>query len=124
MRRGQLAILPVPEGRKAERRVVNLAASLRDPGASVMDAEIVDLSTTGFGAETATPIAIGTQVWLKLPGLEPTSSHCVWSEGCRAGFEFASPLHPATLDLVILTGRKPVVKRHFGKPAAAAARTI
>lgn len=115
MRKGQLAILPVPEGRRAERRVVNLAASLREPGASLMDAEIVDLSTTGFGAETASPIAIGTQVWLKLPGLEPTSSHCVWSEGDRAGFEFATPLHSATLDLVITTGRRPAVKRHFGK---------
>ena len=103
---------------------MNLAASLRDPGASVMDAEIVDLSTTGFGAETATPIAIGTQVWLKLPGLEPTSSHCVWSDGDRAGFEFATPLHSATLDLVIATGRKPMVKRHFGKIPAQVGRTL
>jgi hypothetical protein len=117
-----LAILPVPEGRKAERRVVNLAASLRDPGASLIDAEILDLSTTGFGAETQAPIAVGTQVWLKLPGLEPTSSHCVWSEGQRAGFEFANPLHHATLDLISATGRKPVVKRHFGKFPAAAGR--
>jgi hypothetical protein len=115
-----LAILPVPEGRRAERRVVNLAASLRDPGASVLDAEIVDLSTNGFRAETATAIPIGTQVWLKLPGLEPTSSHCVWSEGLVAGFEFASPLHVATLDLVIATARKPMIKRHFGKQPAAA----
>ncbi len=119
MRQGQLAILPVPEGRKAERRVVNLAASLREPGASVIDAEIVDLSTTGFGAETEMPIEMGTQVWLKLPGLEPTSSRCVWIDGKRAGFEFSSPLHAATLDLVIATSRKPVVKRHFGKPGHA-----
>lgn len=124
MRKGQLAILPVPEGRSAERRVVNLAASLREPGASVVDTEIVDLSTTGFGAETEMPIETGTQVWLKLPGLEPTSSRCVWVDGKRAGFEFANPLHPATLDLIIATGRRPVVKRHFGKPAAQAGRTL
>lgn len=117
MRKGQLAILPVPEGRKTERRVVNLAASLREPGASVVDAEIVDLSTHGFGAETDVPLECGCQVWLKLPGLEPTSSRVVWVEGRRAGFEFATPLHQATLDLVISTGRKPMVKRHFGAVA-------
>ena len=119
MRKAHLAILPTPDGRRAERRIVNLAASLREPGASLTEAEVVNLSVTGFAAETEAPLEAGAHVWLKLPGLEPTSSRCVWIDGKRAGFEFSSPLHAATLDLVIATSRKPVVKRHFGKPGHA-----
>ena len=40
MSKGQLAILPVGEGRSAERRIVNLAARLREPGASIAEAEV------------------------------------------------------------------------------------
>jgi PilZ domain len=121
LRRGHIAILPTPEGRKAERRVVNLAASLREPGASLVDAEVTDLSVTGFGAETDAPLEPGTQVWLKLPGLEPASSRVIWAEGRKAGFEFLTPLHPGTLDIVTAATRRGPMKRHFGVGAASAA---
>jgi hypothetical protein len=114
LRKAHLAILPRGDGRRAERRIVNLAASLREPGASLLDAEIVDLSVTGFGAETAAPLEPGTTVYLKLAGLEPTSCRVVWVEGNKAGFEFMSPLHPATLDTVTAASRSTPVKRHFG----------
>jgi hypothetical protein len=119
VRKAQLAILPTPEGRKAERRVVNLAASLREPGASLADAEVVNLSTTGFAADTKAVLEVGAHVWLKLPGLEPTNSRVVWIDGEKAGFEFVTPLHSATLDLVLAASRKPMVKRHFGVGAVA-----
>jgi len=112
--KAHLAILPVPDGRRAERRVVNLAASLREPGASLVDAEIVNLSVTGFAAESEAPLEIGSHIWLKLPGLEPTNSRVIWVDGRRAGFEFVTPLHPATLELVVSSSRKPPIKRHFG----------
>ena len=121
MRKAHIAILPTPEGRRAERRVVNLAASLREPGASLQEAEVVNLSETGFAAETDAPLEKGAQVWLKLPGLEPTNSRVVWVDGRKAGFEFVTPLHPATLDMVTQISRTPPPKRHFGvgalKPA-------
>jgi hypothetical protein len=123
LRKGHIAILPTPEGRKAERRIVNLAASLREPGASLVDAEVTDLSVTGFGAETDASIEIGTHVWLKLPGLEPANSRVVWVEGRKAGFEFVTPLHPGTLDIVTASTRRPPVKRHFGVGAAASQHT-
>ena len=118
MRKAHLAILPTREGRTAERRVVNLAASLREPGASLADAEVVNLSVGGFAAETDAVLEVGAHVWLKLPGLEPVNSRVVWVEANKAGFEFVTPLHPATLDLVLAAGRRPVVKRHFGVGAA------
>ena len=114
MSKAHLAILPTPDGRRAERRIVNLAASLREPGASLAEAEVVNLSVTGFAVETEAQLEPGGHVWLKLPGLEAANSRVVWVEGGKAGFEFVTPLHPATLDIVAAAARKPAVKRHFG----------
>ena len=115
MTRGQLAILPVPDGRKAERRLVNLAARLRDPGASVAEIEVLNLSTHGFAAQGEFALEPGAHVWLKLPGLEPQNSRVAWVEAGKAGFEFATPLHPATIELLIEANRKPLRRGHFGR---------
>lgn len=114
MSRGQLAILPTPEGRTAERRIVNLAARLREPGASIFDAEVMNLSTDGFMATVPNALEAGTIVWLRLPGLEPQNSRVVWCEDGKAGFQFTNPIHPATIDLLVQTNRKAPPKRHFG----------
>ncbi len=124
MRLGQLAKMPPSDGRRAERRVVNLAAWIRESGAALATAEVLNLSVTGFAADSDMELEIGTCVWLKLPGLEPQNCTVMWVDGTKAGFEFANPLHPATLDLVIATGRRPTVKRHFGKPGAVQGRTL
>jgi PilZ domain len=112
--RAQLAILPVPEGRTAERRIVNLAARLREPGATIVDAEVRDLSTNGFMAEASLKIEPGATIWLKLPGLEPQNSRVAWTEDGKMGCEFSTPLHPLTLEMLIETNRKPAVRGHFG----------
>lgn len=122
MRLGQLAKLATTEGRRAERRVVNMAARLREPGASVAVAGIVNLSTDGFMAETDMPLETGAELWLKLPDLEPQSCRVVWIEDGKAGFEFAVPLHPATLDSLVAAGRKPI-RRHFGPLAEGQSRS-
>ena len=114
MPRGQLAILPSADGRQAERRIVNLAARLRDPGAVTADIEVLNLSVTGFMAEGEVSLEPGSTAWLKLPGLEPQKSRLVWAEGGRAGFEFAAPLHPATLELLVAASRQSIPKGHFG----------
>ena len=115
MTTGQLAILPVPDGRQAERRIVNLAARLRDPGAQVADVEVINLSTSGFMAEGEIGLEPGSHAWLKLPGLEPRNSKLVWVKDGKAGFEFCSPLHPGTIDLLAQLNKKPDrPKRLFG----------
>ena len=118
MTRGQLAILPTPEGRKAERRIVNLAARLRDPGASVAEIDVLNLSTSGFMAEGEIALEPGSHAWLKLSGLEPQNCHVVWVKDGKAGFEFANPLHPATLELLVSASRKPIKRGHFGPQPA------
>ena len=112
--KGQLAFLPVAEGRSAERRIVNLAARLREPGATVVDADVMNLSTDGFMAMTRLALEPGVTAWLKLPGLEPQQSRVVWTEDGKTGFQFTTPIHPATLDMLVQGHRKPVPKRHFG----------
>lgn len=120
MPRGQLAILPPGDGRRATRRIVNLAAHLADPGASIADVEIVNLSTDGFMAHSEhIDLEPGACVWLKISGLEPQNSRVVWVEDGKAGFEFATPLHPATVELVVAAARKPIPKGHFGPQAGA-----
>jgi len=114
MSRAQLAILPVPDGRTAVRRVVNLAAELRELGAWFAEVEVVDLSTDGFMAEVDSTLEVGVHAWLKLPGLTPLNCRVVWSEGGKAGFEFASPVHASAIDQLIASNRKPLRKGHFG----------
>ncbi len=113
MTRAQLAILPIPEGRKAERRIVNLAARLRDPGATLLEVDILDLSTDGFMGR-GVQLEIGTYVWLRVTGLEPQSCRVIWNEDDKAGFEFTTPLHSATVELLIVNNRKPLPRNHFG----------
>jgi len=112
--KAQLAILPPTEGRSAVRRIVNLAAHLRDPGATLVDAEVRDLSTDGFMAEAGLALEPGAIVWLKLPGLEPQSSRVAWAEDGKIGCQFSTPLHPLTLEMLVKASSKPKLKGHFG----------
>jgi hypothetical protein len=114
MHKGQLAKLPAAAGRRAERRVVNLAASLREPGATVADTEVLNLSSDGFMATSDLPLETGQFVYLKLAGLEAQKSLVVWVEGDKAGFQFISPLHPGQIDELIVTERKAIPRNHFG----------
>jgi hypothetical protein len=114
MSKGQLAVLPVADGRSAERRIVNLAARLRDPGATIAEVEVRDLSTDGFMAETSLTLETGATIWLKLPGLEPQNSRVAWSEDGKIGCQFSTPLHPLTLEMLVKSARKPPVRGHFG----------
>jgi len=114
MHKGQLAVLPAAEGRRTERRMVNLAASLREPGATVADAEVRNLSIDGFMADCDIPLEPGQHLFLKLPGVEALSCTVVWIDGGKVGFEFTAPLHQATLDQLTAATRKAPPRNHFG----------
>lgn len=87
---------PRPE-RRADRAKADLEAGLRQRGAGAVSIKIVDLSTTGFRASTHLDLLTGTEVWLKLPGLESLPSKVVWMDGDLIGCQFVRPLHPAVL---------------------------
>jgi hypothetical protein len=92
---------PGGEGRRAARKDVVFGAGLRQRGAHAVTIQIVDLSTDGFRAATHLELFPGSDVWLKLPGLESLHSRVVWMHGHMLGCQFVRPLHPAVLDMIV-----------------------
>ncbi|HET9640708.1 MAG TPA: PilZ domain-containing protein [Allosphingosinicella sp.] len=117
----ELSQIPITDGRKAERRIVNLAAALRENGAKTIKAVVVDISVGGFKAEAEEPHQEGDEVWLKLAGLEPRRSRVVWvrdvdkggETGCEIGCEFEWPLHPRELEVIVAPAPRRIVKGVF-----------
>lgn len=109
----ELSQIPITDGRKAERRIVNLAAALREAGARSAKVVVVDISTGGFKAESDETIEEGSEVWLKLPGLEAKRSRVIWTKERDVGCEFESPLHPKELDSIVAPAPRRIVKGVF-----------
>ena len=100
----QLSTEAFDDGRRAARNEVVLGAGLRQRGAHAVTVQIIDLSVTGFRAATHLELMPGSDVWLKLPGLETLHARVVWMRGHMLGCEFARPLHPAVLDMIVRNG--------------------
>jgi hypothetical protein len=89
------------EHRRAERAEVLVGAGLRQRGAHAVTVQVLDLSVSGFRAATHLELMNGTDVWLKLPGLESLHSRVVWMKGHLLGCQFVRPLHPAVLQMIV-----------------------
>ena len=109
----ELSQLPITDGRKAGRRVVNIAAALREEGAKKHAVVVLDISTGGFKCESPEPCEEGSEVWLKLPGFEAKRSRVVWVRGNEAGCEFESPLHPRELEDMVAPAPRKIVRGVF-----------
>ena len=109
----ELSQLPIGDGRKAERRIVNLAAALREDGARTAAIVVLDISTGGFKAEVPEEIEEGSEVWLKIPGWEAKRSRVKWRRDKEAGCEFETPLHDSELQLVVAPAPRRIVKGVF-----------
>jgi hypothetical protein len=95
---------PAPEptsGRRAERVHIEMGAALRQRGAAGVSVQIMDLSTDGFRVATHLDLFEGSDVWLRLGGLEACHAKVVWTSGHLVGCRFTRPLHPAVLDMVV-----------------------
>jgi len=109
----ELSTLPINDGRKAERRILNIAAALREEGATTAAVLVIDISPGGFKLQTEGPLEEGSEVWLKLPGFEARRSHVVWSRDKEAGCEFESELHPADIEILAAPRRRALPKNVF-----------
>jgi len=87
--------------RNSQRLNVDMSAGLRQRGASGVSVRVLDLSTHGFRAATHLELAKGTDVWLRLPGLEPYHAKVAWSEGHYVGCAFERPLHAAVVEMIV-----------------------
>ncbi len=97
---------PPLKGRRAVRIPVSLGAGLRQRGASGISVEVTDLSTDGFRVGSHLELAEGTDVWLRLPGLEPCHARVMWHADNHIGCAFIRPLHPAVLDMLVTRLRR------------------
>ena len=97
----EISTSPAPKPRSAERVEVSFGAALRQRGASGISVQVADLSTTGFRVATHLELQPGTDVWLRLPGLEPCHARAIWCRGHHVGCEFVRPLHPAVLQMIV-----------------------
>lgn len=82
------------EQRRAVRASAPMEISIRERSRSAVAAKIADLSSNGCQLVGGGLLMAGTQLWVRLPGLESMVGNIVWSQGDRAGVIFASPLHP------------------------------
>lgn len=102
------APLPNPgesdDSRRSLRKAVKMRAHLRDRGTTRFEIEVVDLSTTGFRAQTSFTLWPGTTVWLTLPGLAGLEAVVAWRDKFRYGCAFTKPLHPAVFDHIVALG--------------------
>lgn len=78
--------------RRSSRHSVDLEARVRELGESGIDARIVNISETGFMAETDGNFEVGSRVWLMLPGRERANAVVKWTAGDKLGAEFAEPI--------------------------------
>ncbi len=95
----------VTKPRRAVRRDVRICATLRRQGESKFNADVADLSESGFRVESHYLIPTGAQVWLTLPGLAAVPAIVAWSSGHSLGCRFETPLHPAVLDRVVAAAK-------------------
>jgi len=83
---------PGDDRRRATRESVEVDARLRELGTEGTEATVLNISTTGFMAETDGEFGVGARVWLILPGRERANAVVRWTEGKRIGAEFAEPI--------------------------------
>jgi hypothetical protein len=80
------------ERRRSARFDVELEARVRELGDTGVEAKILNISQTGFMAESEARFEVGSRVWLILPGRERANAVVKWIAGDKLGAEFAEPM--------------------------------
>jgi len=87
--------------RGTDRKPVTLRAQLREIAGKPLAVDVLNLSREGFQIAHHRAFHIGTQIWMKLPGLESLPAKVKWSDGTKMGCQFATPLHEAVLEKIV-----------------------
>jgi len=86
------------ERRKTGRTPVALEATMRELGATGVDAKVLNISEQGFMAVADGRFEVGSRVWLMLPGRERANAVVKWTAGDKIGAEFAEPVSVEGID--------------------------
>lgn len=78
--------------RRMSRFPVELEARVRELGANGVEARVLNISESGFMAETDGSFDIGARVWLMLPGRGRANAVVKWTAGDKIGAEFTASL--------------------------------
>lgn len=78
--------------RRSPRYPVDVEGKVRELGADGSEARILNISESGFMAESAGDFDVGSRIWLILPGRDRASAIVRWTAGNRLGAEFAEPI--------------------------------
>ena len=86
-------IADASERRRGERTPVEVGATMRELGASGVEATVINVSERGFMAIADGQFEVGARVWLIFPGGRDRANAVVkWIAGNRLGAEFAEPV--------------------------------
>ena len=80
------------ERRQFSRHSVELEARVRELGATGIEARVLNISESGFMAQSEARFEVGTRVWLILPGRDRANAVVKWTAGDKIGAEFAEPI--------------------------------
>ena len=79
--------------RRSDRTQVQATTRLvRQPNWYSVEVKVRDLSPSGFMAECAEPVGIGSFVTLDVPGIGPVEAQVRWQIGRRMGGMFLDPI--------------------------------
>lgn len=78
--------------RRSSRFPVELDAKMRELGSTGIDARLLNISETGFMAQSDGSFEVGSRVWLILPGRSRANAVIKWTAGDKLGAEFADPI--------------------------------
>ena len=85
--------------RKSERLPLNASAVVkRYQSGRRIRAQLCDLSDVGCKMISQEAVGMGTQLLIKMPGLEFWTATVAWRQGEVAGLQFQKPLHPAVVE--------------------------
>jgi len=80
------------ERRRSTRVPVELEVKMRELGASGVEVRLLNISQSGFMAESEARFEVGSRVWLMLPGRDRANAVIKWTAGDKIGAEFAEPI--------------------------------
>lgn len=78
--------------RRHPRFALEIEGRVRELGSEGSEARILNISETGFMAQSDGAFEVGTRVWLILPGRERANAIVKWIAGDKLGAEFAEPI--------------------------------
>ena len=84
--------------RRSERVAVELDAKVRELGSEGTEARVVNISDTGFMAQSSGDFEVGSRIWLMLPGRDRASAIVRWTAGDKLGAEFSEAMSIDGLD--------------------------